>query len=96
MVVVIIPTALRGLTNGADRVEADGTTIRRLIADLDRQYPGFQARVLEEDALAAGLSVAVDGNLVSRGLWEPVPDGAEVAFVPAISGGTFRDPQNRS
>ena len=88
MAVVIVSTALRSLTGGAERIDAQGATIRGLIEDIDRQYPGFQERVVEDDAIAPGLSVAVNGSVVGRGLWEPVPDGAEVAFVPAISGGS--------
>ena len=44
---VLIPTPLRSYTNQRE-VEAKGATLAELLADLDRQFPGFRFRVLDE------------------------------------------------
>ncbi len=39
-VTVKVPTLLRGHTGGARVVEAEGRTLREVLDDLDRRYPG--------------------------------------------------------
>lgn len=88
MAKVFIPALLRELTGGQTEVEADGSTVRQLIEDLNRQFPGLAARLTEEDGrLKPNISVAVDGEVSPLGLVEKVPPNAEVHFVTAIKGG---------
>ncbi len=87
MIVVFIPSQMRPLTEGKDRVEAEGTTVRQVIDALDARYPGFRARVLEDDRIRPGLSVAVNGVVATLGLLEKVPPHAEITIVPALGGG---------
>ena len=44
---VLIPTPLRSYTNRRE-VDADGTTLSAVLEDLDRQFPGFRFRVIDE------------------------------------------------
>ncbi len=44
---VLLPTPLLSYTK-AREVEASGTTLTELLADLDRQYPGLRFRVIDE------------------------------------------------
>jgi molybdopterin converting factor small subunit len=44
---VLIPTPLRSYTNRRE-VEATGATLAELLADLERQFPGFRFRVIDE------------------------------------------------
>ena len=44
---VLIPTPLRSYTNAA-WVEATGSTLAEVVADLDRQYPGIAFRMINE------------------------------------------------
>ena len=44
---VLIPSPLLSYTN-APEVEAAGATLAAVLADLDRQYPGFRFRVIDE------------------------------------------------
>ena len=87
MPTVFIPPQLRTLTGGADRVAAAGTSVRRVIEDLERQYPGIRERLCDADDLRSGLAVAVDGNISSLGLLQKVQDTSEVHFLPALGGG---------
>ena len=44
---VLIPTPLRSYTNRRE-VDADGTNLSAVLEDLDRQFPGFRFRVIDE------------------------------------------------
>jgi sulfur-carrier protein len=87
MVTVFIPALLRKLTGGKDRTSATGTTLRELINDLDRQFPGFRDRVVEQGDLAGSVAVSINGEVITGGLSEPIPADSEIHFVPAIAGG---------
>lgn len=87
MAVVRIPSLIRDLTGGKDTVEVPGSTLRQVINNLDRQYPGIKARLLDGDRLNPQITVAIDGALISMGLLEPVGEGSEVTIIPRISGG---------
>ena len=78
---VHLSSNLRGLTGGVAELDATGTTVGALIEDLDSRYPGLG------EQLRAGVSVVIAGLLVAYPEYEPVPDGAEVYFIPQTSGG---------
>jgi len=87
---VIIPTLLRRLTDNADAVEVDATTVRDILDRLDERYPGFRARVCEETGeLRRFINIYVDGEDVRflDNLATAVPERAEISIVPAIAGG---------
>lgn len=84
---VFIPTPLRSYTGDRSEVEAAGTTIAEVLADLDRRYPGIRFRMVDEQGrLRANIAVFVGPDAV-RDLDVPVPSGTEVMIVAALSGG---------
>ncbi len=87
---VWIPSLLRSLTGGLAEVQAEGATVRQVIADLDRRYPGIAARLIEadHDRLKPNLTLVVDGVNSKQGLRHPVSETSEIHFVPAMSGGS--------
>ncbi len=87
MAVVYIPTPLAGLTGGKSPVEVEGATVRQIIDNLERAWPGIRERLMAEDRLRPNISVAVDGEVSPLGLLERVSPSSEVHFVAAISGG---------
>ncbi len=87
MAIVFIPTQLRDLTGGLDRLTLSGANVRELIDELDRQFPGIRTRLVGDEGLAAGLAVSIDGKVTPRGLRAAVDTGSEVHFLPAIGGG---------
>jgi sulfur-carrier protein len=87
-VTVWIPSLLRDLTAGRETVRVDGQTVRQVIAALDRLYPGIKQRLCEGDLLRPGIAVAVDTQIAPLGLLQPVREGGEVHFLPAVSGGS--------
>lgn len=87
MPVVWIPALLRELTGGTETVTVPGATVRQVVTELDRLYPGLRDRLCEHDELRSGVAVAVDGQITSRGLLKTVNDDSEIHFLPAIGGG---------
>jgi molybdopterin converting factor small subunit len=87
MTTVFIPALLRKLTGGKDRTQATGKTLREIIDDLERQFPGFRDRVTEKNDLAGSIAVSINGEVITGGLSESVPADSEIHFVPAIAGG---------
>ena len=84
---VHLPRALVALFPGADRrMEARGSTVLEVIADLERRVPGLDNRLLDAGpSIRTHLNVFVDGDRAA--LDTPVPPGADVHVIPAVSGG---------
>jgi len=85
--IVHIPTQLRTLTAGVERVEVSGQNLRQIISALEAAYPGLGGRLLKDDALSPGLAVSIDGAFSNRGLLAKVQPASEIHFLPAIGGG---------
>jgi molybdopterin converting factor small subunit len=88
MATVWIPSLLQDLTGGKETVPAAGSTVREVVENLDKSYPGFKDALVKEGVFVKpGISVVVDGHIVKKGLLHPVGENSEVFFVPAIGGG---------
>jgi len=62
-VAVLVPSALRSLTDNQARVEAQGDTLRQVIEDLERQYPGFGQRLRNPDgSIRRFVNVYINGE----------------------------------
>ncbi len=77
------------LTGGQKIVQVAGASVRQVINNLEKDYPGINARLCEEDGmdLLPGIAVIVDGETSQLGLLERVGEGSEVHFLPALGGG---------
>ena len=83
---VLIPSALRSYTEGAE-TEASGATLGAALADLDRRYAGIRFRVIDEqDRIRRHIRIFVNGVQV-RELSQALDAGDEVVIVQALSGG---------
>ncbi|MGH2349256.1 MAG: MoaD/ThiS family protein [bacterium] len=90
MATVRVPTPLQRLVGNQRSVAAAGATLAELIDDLDRQYPGIRARLVDDHGmLLSFVNVFVDNEDVRflQGLDTPVSVHAEVSIVPAMAGG---------
>ena len=84
---VRIPTPLRSYTDQAANVEAEGTTVAEVLADLDRQFPGLRFRVVDEQGrLRRHMKVFVNEDVV-RDLSPALDPTDEVTLMQALSGG---------
>lgn len=84
---VFVPPAMRSLCGGARSLHVSGTSVREIVNDLEARWPGFRDSLLEDDRLRPGLAIAVNSESQPLGLLAPVPPGAEVHILPAMSGG---------
>jgi molybdopterin converting factor small subunit len=83
---VLIPSALRSYTPRS-KVEAAGSTLGDVLADLERQFPGIRFRMLDEqDRLRPHMRVFVNGGPVFD-LAHRLHPTDDVAIVQALSGG---------
>jgi molybdopterin converting factor small subunit len=84
---VRIPTPLRSYTAQAKEVDASGTTVDEVLLDLDRQFPGFRFRMVDEQGrLRQHMKVFVDTDMV-RDLTTDVTKATEITLMQALSGG---------
>ncbi|HKO86361.1 MAG TPA: MoaD/ThiS family protein [Actinomycetota bacterium] len=88
---VRIPTILRKHTGGEKAVSADGDTVRDLIGDLERRYPGVAESLLTGDgSLHRFVNVYVNDEDVRflGALDAKLSEGDVVAILPAVAGGS--------
>src|SRR5262245_6781754 len=90
MATVWIPSLLRSLTQGQDKLTIPGQTVGQLVDELERRFPGIKARLCEGDQFRPGMAAFVDTQMARLGLQQPVGENSEVHFVPAIGGGLFQ------
>ena len=89
-IAVKIPTILRTYTGGVSDVTVSGATLSEALTDLDAQYPGIGARVLDDQGkLRRFVNVYVNDDDVRflENLSTPTPDGANISIIPAVAGG---------
>ena len=84
---VLLPSPLASYTANRREVEADGSTLAELLADLDRRYPGIRFRVIDEqDAIRPHIKIFVN-RMQASSLALPLGVSDEVLVVAALSGG---------
>ena len=87
---VRIPTPLRRVTNGQDKADVTGSTLKELIDDLASQFPDIKARICDDEGqLRNFVNVYVNGEDVRflEGIDTPTKDGDDISIVPAVAGG---------
>ncbi|AYF74331.1 MoaD/ThiS family protein [Nocardia yunnanensis] len=89
-VTVSIPTIMRPITKGEKRVAAEGATLAAVIADLEANYPGLEAKLLSDGKLNRYVNIYIDDEDVrfTGGLEAEVTDGGTVTILPAVAGGS--------
>ncbi|GAB0107159.1 MoaD/ThiS family protein [Nocardia sp. JMUB6875] len=89
-VTVSIPTIMRPITKDQKRVQAEGATLAAVIADLEANYPGLEAKLLKDGKLNRYVNIYIDDEDVrfSGGLEAEVTDGGTVTILPAVAGGS--------
>jgi molybdopterin converting factor small subunit len=84
---VRIPDPLRSYTDQQKVVDADGSTVAELLADLDNRYPGIRFRMVDEqNRIRKHMKVFVNDESV-RDLDSKIGDRDEITIMQALSGG---------
>jgi molybdopterin converting factor small subunit len=87
---VRIPTILRTYTGGESEVSADGATLADVIDDLEANFSGIKARILDDQgAIRRFVNVYVGNDDVRflENLETKTPEGTQVSVIPAVAGG---------
>jgi len=88
-VTVRIPTPLRSLTAGEEKVSAEGATVRAVIEHLERAHPGMRDRLLDDKGIRRFVNLYLGDEDVRflDGLDTKLKAGDEISIIPAIAGG---------
>tara|TARA_B100001250_G_scaffold220318_1_gene189036 strand:+ start:318 stop:563 length:246 start_codon:yes stop_codon:yes gene_type:complete len=81
MIKVFLGSNLKNFTNGVDELELEATSVKSLIAEMDRRYPGIT------DALESGFALAIDGEVIANPGYEKLEGASEVRFISQMRGG---------
>jgi len=73
--------APRRHTGGQTEFDVEADTVRRMIVELDRRYPGLGKQIDE------GMAVAIDGEIFQDAYLAPLKPDSEVVLIPKIGGG---------
>lgn len=86
-VTVVLPRSLVSLIPGTERRSTvEAATVAEAIDRLDERSPGVRNRLVDSGPIVREhIRVFVDG--VQAELATPIPDGATVHVIPAVSGG---------
>ena len=79
--VVLAQMAARRFTGGETEFEVEADTVRRMIAELDRRYPGLGHQIDE------GMAVAIDGEIYQDAYQARLKPDSEIVLIPKIGGG---------
>jgi molybdopterin converting factor small subunit len=84
---VQIPTPLRSYTGKESVIEAGGGTVGELLAAIERRYPGFRFRIIDEqDSIREHIKIFINEEPV-RSLSAPIRPGDTIHIICALSGG---------
>ncbi|MBU1523792.1 MAG: MoaD/ThiS family protein [Candidatus Omnitrophica bacterium] len=87
---VRVPAPLQKLTKNQAEIQANGTNIKELIDDLEKNFPGIKERICDETGkVRKFINIYVNEEDV-RFLQQDetlIKDGDEVSIIPAIAGG---------
>ncbi len=86
---VHVPTPLRSYTAREAVIEANGSTIGELLADIDRRYPGFRFRIIDEqDGIREHIKIFLNED-PSVDLSAPIGSNDVIHIICALSGGSI-------
>ena len=89
-ITVRIPTPLQRLTKNQEEISLEGSTVRELVANLEKSFPGIRERICDEKGqLRRFVNIYVNEEDIRflKGEETPLKDGDEVSIIPAIAGG---------
>ena len=80
--VVLSSGFARKYTDGAREFEVEAKTMRDVILEMDRRFPGLGEHLREET------TVAIDGAIHDQpAYFQKVREGSEIFFIPKLEGG---------
>ncbi|MGH8509238.1 MAG: MoaD/ThiS family protein [Gammaproteobacteria bacterium] len=84
---VFVSSHMRHYTEGCEEIDARGATLKQVLRDLDRRYPGLQFRLVDEqDHVRPHIRLFVNGA-ATRDLRQRLSAKDEIHILGALSGG---------
>jgi len=84
---ICVPTPLRSYTGQQGWVDCEGCTLGEVLSGLDRRYPGFRFRIInEQDAIREHIKIFINQQQ-ARDLTAPLRLSDEIHIISALSGG---------
>lgn len=74
-------SGLRAMADGQESVDVQAENVGDILTELVGAFPGLA------DAIEAGVSVSVDGRIITSGLMEAVQPDSEVFLMQRLKGG---------
>src|ERR1700692_511435 len=96
---ILIPTPLRPYTDKKDSVDAEGSNVGELLADLTRKHAGLKAHLYNEQGkLRSFVNIYVNDEDIRYLQKEqtPVSSGDTVSIIPSVAGGVDAVADRRS
>ena len=88
---VRIPTPLQKITKSQGEVAAQGASVKEILTDLEKQFPGIKERLYDEKgSLRRFINFYVNNEDIRflKGEVTPIKERDAVSIVPAIAGGS--------
>ena len=86
---VKVTANLQKMVGGKRSVEAEGGSVRELLDDLDRRYPGFKGQIVTDGQIHRFVNIYLndeDIRFLER-LDTPLKEGDTLSILPALAGG---------
>ena len=86
---VKVTANLQKMVGGKRSVEAEGGSVRELLDDLDRRYPGFKGQIVTDGQIHRFVNIYLndeDIRFLDR-LDTPLKEGDTLSILPALAGG---------
>ena len=79
--VMLAGVAARKWTGGQSEFDVEADTVRRMIVELDRRFPGLGQQIDES------MAVAIDGEIYQDAYSARLEPDSEICLIPKIAGG---------
>jgi molybdopterin converting factor small subunit len=90
MPVLHVPASLRDASEGRERFDVAGTTLREVLTHVREACPPLFDRIVQDGDIRPDIAVAIDGSILEdTGMFTDVAPDAEIYLVPPIGGGSL-------
>jgi molybdopterin synthase sulfur carrier subunit len=79
---------MQRFTGGKDKSQVAGATVRQIVNNLEKEFPGMKEELCDGDDIDPGIAVVIDGETSNLGMIERVNEDSEIHFIPAMAGGS--------
>jgi molybdopterin synthase sulfur carrier subunit len=88
-ITIRIPGSLKDWLNGSEEAICEGYSIKDCFNDMERQFPGFRHRVMDDGGYIPNVLIFLNGENIRNlaGLKTRVKKGDQIGIIPLAAGG---------